>query len=141
MPFEKWGINYIGTIHLSSSRGMQYIIVVTEYLIKWAEAKAIKFANAKQIVIFFYENIISQFGCLNILINDGGFHLLNDAIVDSTKLFNINHRKTTQYHPQTNGLTKRMNQTLIHILHKIVTDSKQDWDHKLVLNKIFLGEK
>jgi hypothetical protein len=53
VPFEEWGIDYIGTIHLSSSRGMRYIIVVTEYLTKWVEAKAIKFANVKQITIFF----------------------------------------------------------------------------------------
>jgi hypothetical protein len=82
VPFEKWGINYIGTIHLNSSRGMQYIIVVTEYLTKWVEVKVIKSINAKQIVIFFNENIISQFGCSKILINDGGSHLLNDVIVD-----------------------------------------------------------
>lgn len=65
------------------------------------------------------------------MINDRGSHLLNDAIVDLTKLFNINHQKTTPYHPQTTGLTKRVNQTLIHILHKIVMDSKWDWDHNL----------
>jgi hypothetical protein len=52
MPFEKWGIDYIGPIHPTSSRGMQYIIVVTKYLTKWAEAKAVKFANAKQTTIF-----------------------------------------------------------------------------------------
>lgn len=110
---------------------MQYIIVVIEYLTKWVEAKAIKFVNAKQIFKIIYKNIISQFGCLKILINDRGSHLLNDAIVDLTKLFNINHQKTTPYHPQTTGLTKRVNQTLIHILHKIVMDSKWDWDHNL----------
>ncbi len=59
MPFEKWGIDYIGPIHPTSSKGMQYIIVATEYLTKWAEAKTVKFADAKQMVIFLYENIIS----------------------------------------------------------------------------------
>jgi hypothetical protein len=48
-----------------------------------------------------------------------------------TQLFQINHRKTTPYHPQTNGLIERVNQTLIHILRKIVTESKRDWDIKL----------
>ena len=48
-----------------------------------------------------------------------------------TKLFQINHRKTTPYHPQTNGLAKRVNQTLVRILRKTVTDSKRDWDNKL----------
>ncbi len=72
---------------------MQYIIVATKYLTKWVEAKVIKYANAKQTTIILYDNIISQFGCPKILIGDQGSHFLNDAIIDLTKLFNINHLK------------------------------------------------
>ncbi len=103
---------------------MQYIIVATEYLTKWAEAKVVKFADAKQMTIFLYENIISRFSCPKILISDRGSPFLNDAIVDLTELFNINHQKTTPYHPQTNGLTEKVNQTLVRILCKIVMDLK-----------------
>jgi hypothetical protein len=41
VPFEKWGIDYIGPIHPISSRGMQYVVVVIEYLTRWVEAKAV----------------------------------------------------------------------------------------------------
>ncbi len=118
-------MDYIGPIHPTSSRGMQYIIVVTEYLTKWAEAKAVKSADAKQMAIFLNENIISRFGCPKILISDRGSHFLNDAIIDLIELFNINHQKNTPYHPQTNGLTERMNQTLVRILRKIVINSNE----------------
>jgi hypothetical protein len=47
VPFEKWGINYIVPIHPIFSRGMQYIIVATEYLTKWVEAKVVKSINIK----------------------------------------------------------------------------------------------
>jgi hypothetical protein len=130
-PFEKWGIDYIGQISPASSRRNEYIIIATEYLMKWAEAKAVKKADAKQTAIFLYENIISRFGCPKILISDRGSHFLNPVIREMTQLFQINHRKTTPYHPQTNGQTKRVNQTLIRILRKIVTESKRDWDIKL----------
>jgi hypothetical protein len=56
---------------------------------------------------------------------------LNEVIEDMTMQFRINHRKTTPYHPQTNGHTERVNQTLVNILRKTVTDSKRDWDIKL----------
>lgn len=36
--FKKWGIDYVGKIHSHSSKRMAYIVVATEYLIKWAEA-------------------------------------------------------------------------------------------------------
>ena len=48
-----------------------------------------------------------------------------------TTKFCINHRKTTPYHPQTNGQTERVNGILVSILRKTVLDSKRDWDVKL----------
>ena len=48
-----------------------------------------------------------------------------------TTLFNINYQKNTPHHPQTNGQTKRVNQTLVRILRKTVVDSIYDWDTKL----------
>ena len=130
-PLEKWGIDYIGPIAPMSSKRNQYIIIAVEYLTKWAEAKAIKVADAKQTAIFLYEKIISRFGCPQILVSDRGTHFLNKAIEEMTKLFQINHRKTTPYHLQKNGLTERVNQTLVRILRKTVTNSKRDWDNKL----------
>ena len=98
-PLEKWGIDYIGPIAPMSTKRNQYIIIAVEYLTKWAEAKAIKAADAKQTAIFLHENIISRFGCPKILVSDRGSHFLNEAIEELTKLFQINHRKTTPYHP------------------------------------------
>ena len=130
-PLEKWGIDYIGPIAPMSSKRNQYIIIAVEYLTKWAKTKAIKAADAKQTAIFVYENIISRFGCPQILVSDRGTHFLNKTIEEMTNLFRINHQKTTPYHPQTNGLAKRVNQTLVRILRKTVIDSKRDWDNKL----------
>ena len=84
-----------------------------------------------------YENIISRFGCPQILVSDRGTHFLNEAIEEMTKLFQINHRRTTPYHPQTNGLAERVNQTLVRILRKTVTDSKRDWDNKLTARVVY----
>ena len=78
-----------------------------------------------------YENIISRFGCPKILVSDRSTHSLNDLISEMTHKFQINHRKTTPYHPQTNSQTERVNGILLSILRKTVIDSKQNWDIKL----------
>ena len=130
-PFEKWGIDYIGEVHPNSSRGMKHIIVATEYLTKWAEAKAVKANDAVHAANFLFEQVITRFGCPKILISDRGTHFLNTVIESMTERFDINHRMTTPYHPQTNGNTERVNQTLVNILRKTVQDSKRDWDTKL----------
>ena len=131
VPFEKWGIDYVGEVHPHSSRGMAYIVVATEYLTKWAEAKAVKTDTATHAATFMYENIITRFGVPKILVSDRGTHFLNDLISEMTQRFKINHRKTTPYHPQTNGQTERVNGILVGILRKTVIDSKRDWDVKL----------
>jgi hypothetical protein len=59
LPFEKWGIDNVGPVHLTSSRQMAYIILEVNYLIKWVEAKAVKVANKKTTALFMFENVFS----------------------------------------------------------------------------------
>ena len=113
---EKWNIDYIGLIVPMSSKHNQYIIIAVEYLTEWVEAMEIKVADAKYTAIFFYENIISCSSYPLFLVSNKGTHFLNKTIEKITNLFQINHWKTTSYHLQINGLAKRINQTLVHIL-------------------------
>ena len=39
----------------------------------------------------------------------------------------VDHRDSSPYHPQTNGLDEQMNQTLVHALNKLTTEEGQ-WD-------------
>ncbi len=41
------------------------------------------------------------------------------------------HRMSSAYHPQTNGLVERFNQTLQRSLVKVVNVNQTDWDEKL----------
>ena len=41
------------------------------------------------------------------------------------------HRISSAYHPQTNGLVERFNQTLQRSLVKLVNDNQTDWDEKI----------
>ena len=47
---------------------------------------------------------------------------------DLMKVFNIQHRFTTAYHPQANGIDKRLNQTLAGRLSKFDQDDRETWD-------------
>jgi hypothetical protein len=131
LPFERWGINYVGEVHPKSSKGLAYIVVAIEYLTKWVEAKAMRTNIAENLTIFLYENIVVRFGCPKILVNDIGKHFLDGVIQKMTERFHIDHRKTTPYHPQTTRQTKRVNGILMSILRKTVQDSKRNWDAKL----------
>lgn len=46
-------------------------------------------------------------------------------------MFNIDHRLTTAYHPQANGLDERFNQTLVNSISKFVGSNHDNWDEQL----------
>ena len=90
VPFEKWGIDCVGEVHPHFLKEMTYIVVVTEYLTKWAEAKAVKTNMAANAATFMYEKIISRFGVPKILVSDRGTLFLKTLIQEMTKNFQIN---------------------------------------------------
>ena len=79
--FEKWAIDFVGPINSPGKQtGVRYIIIGTEYLTRWAEAKAVRNCDAATAAQFIFENIISRFGCPTILMSDQGTNFLNRTI-------------------------------------------------------------
>lgn len=75
--FEKWRIDYVGEVHPHYLKWMAYIVVSTEYLTKWTEAKVVKNNTVEHAATFMFKNIISKFGVPKILVSDKGTHFLN----------------------------------------------------------------
>ena len=60
-PFEKWALDFVGPIS-PMSRKNKYILVCTDYVTKWVEAKSLFRAIEKFVVEFIYDNIFTRFG-------------------------------------------------------------------------------
>ena len=58
-PFDKLRMDFIGPIDLPSN-GKSYILVCTDYLTKWVEVKAMKYAHDEKVVEFLYEEIFTR---------------------------------------------------------------------------------
>jgi hypothetical protein len=61
-PFRGWGLDFIGEIHPSSSKGHRFVLVATDYFTKWSEAVALKNMTHKEVIEFITEHIIHRFG-------------------------------------------------------------------------------
>ncbi|KAL0435403.1 UNVERIFIED_CONTAM: hypothetical protein Sradi_0248200 [Sesamum radiatum] len=99
--FDVWGIDFMGPFF--SSFGKSYIIFGVAYVSKWVEAKATRTDDAKTVMDFLKANIFSRYGTPRAIISDRGTHFCNKMVSALLKKYNVTHRVSTTYHPQTNG--------------------------------------
>jgi len=133
LPFEKWGLDYVGLIK-PTKQGNQakYIIVAMDYLTKLADARAIWNVNAHNITKFIYEQIITRFECPIEMVTHRGTHFINEVIIEHlTKIMIIHNLKSTPYYHRGNGQAKSIDNILRGILIKIYEVKRTDWESKL----------
>ena len=70
-PFEKWALDFVGPIS-PPSKPKRYILVCTNYVTKWVEAKALPFATENVVVSFIFEDIFTRFGVPREIVTDQG---------------------------------------------------------------------
>ena len=126
-PFDRIGMDIVGPLP-KTKKGNAYIVVATDYLTKWPEARAIPDQKAATVSTFFYEDIICRYGCPKELLTDRGSHFVNEILKSLCQELGVKHKLSTSYHPQTNGLVERFNRTLCETLAKYAGDNKDDWD-------------
>jgi hypothetical protein len=125
-PFERIGIDFVGPLK-KTKNGNKYILVVTDYLTKWPEAEPMNEATAENVIRFIYERIICRHGCPKIILSDRGTHFRNKIVDGLCQKFEIKHKLSSPYHPETNGLVERFNRTLCESLAK-VSEKEDEWD-------------
>ncbi|CAN6547847.1 unnamed protein product [Malus baccata var. baccata] len=127
--FDVWGIDFMGPF--LSSHGFLYILLAVDYVSKWVEAKATRTNDSKVVADFVKSNIFARFGMPRVLISDGGSHFCNRTIEALLKKYNVTHRVSTPYHPQTNGQAEVSNREIKQILEKTVGPTRKDWSLRL----------
>ena len=95
--FEQWGLDFVGPLKVSRMHRCQYIVVATEYLTKWVEAKALPDNSAVSIAKFIYEQIITQYGIPLHIMSDCGGYFVNHVTKLLTTKFKIYHSLSSLY--------------------------------------------
>ncbi|UYV67424.1 hypothetical protein LAZ67_5000530, partial [Cordylochernes scorpioides] len=129
-PFERIGIDFVGPLP-STKRRRKWIIVLTDYYTKYAETKAVPEATVKEVSTFLIEHIFLRHGAPRFLISDRGSQFTSNLMKEVMKMCKVKHCFTTSYHPQTNGLTERLNRTLINMISMYVNTDQKNWDEIL----------
>jgi hypothetical protein len=81
-PFRGWGLDFIGEIHPSSSKGHRFMLVATDYFTKWTKVVALKNMTHREVIEFITEHIIHRFGIPQTLTTDQGTSLCQKRYVN-----------------------------------------------------------
>jgi hypothetical protein len=129
-PFQQWGLDFIGEIHLASSGQHRWILTATYYFTKWIEVIPTRSASHK-VIIGFLEDIIARFGCPKRIVTDNVASFKAEPLIQFCEQFGIALIHSTPYYPQGNGLVESSNKSLIKIIKRLLEDNKKAWDSKL----------
>ena len=93
--------------------------------------EATKEQHASTVAKSYINRIFCRFYAPKALISDRAHYFLSDIVADINKLMGVYHRKTTPYHPQTNGVCGIRNKSIGTMLSHIVNEQHDDQDDQL----------
>lgn len=129
-PFFRVGLDLLGPFPMSTT-GNRWVAVATDYATRYAVTRALPTSCATDVADFLLHDVILRHGAPRQLITDRGRCFLSKVVDDILRSCSTNHKFTTAYHPQTNGLTERLNRTLTDMLAMYVSEDHRDWDINL----------
>nr|GEU77145.1 reverse transcriptase domain-containing protein [Tanacetum cinerariifolium] len=126
--FDVWGLDFMGPF--PKSRGNKYILVAVDYVSKWVKTQELP-TNDARVVVKFLRWLFARFGVPKALINDRGTYFCNSQHEKALQKYDVTHKLSTVYHPQSNGQTEVTNRAIKRILKRSVWYNPKDWSEKL----------
>lgn len=92
--FDCIGIDIVGPLPVTTTK-KRYIVVATEYLSKWPEARALEKADAESVAEFIFEDLICRHGAPKEILSDQGSHFCNKLVDALCKKMTVVHSTST----------------------------------------------
>ena len=132
-PFSMIGFDAIVMNQSPTSSGFNYIFVARDYMTRYVVIRATKDYSAETVAHFLLNDVFMKHGVCKVLITDRHPSHMSKYFKDFTSRWHIDHRKSTRFHPQTDGLVERTNQTLKTILSSHSPNHGDNWEKYLQL--------
>lgn len=129
VPFSRIAMGIVGPLERTQT-GFKYSLVICDYATRYPEAFPLRKVTAGPIAQALLQ-LFSRVGIPQEVLTDQGTAFLSKTLKQVYSLLGIKGIRTTPYHPQTDGLVERYNQTLKGMLRKFVAANGKDWDRWL----------
>ncbi|ROT60874.1 enzymatic polyprotein [Penaeus vannamei] len=103
----------------TSRSGNKHILVFVDNFSRYCELVAVPSKAAVHVTKAFNDVICCRHGCPQYLSSDNGTEFVNQVLASFAQQLNVT---------QANGVTERLNRSILTILRQLVDDSKDDWD-------------
>ncbi len=133
-PFQRMAMDIVGPLPKSRT-GKRFVLVICDYATRWPEAIPMKSIDAEHVAEELV-GIFSRVGIPREILTDQGTNFTSQLLTELYRLLHVRPIKTTPYHPQTDGLVERFNQTLKAMLRRATKQEGKDWD-KLIPYLLF----
>ena len=115
------------TLELNQSCKVANVLVFQDHFMKHVLAYLTPNQTAKTIAKFLYQGYISIFGAPARLLSDRCANFMSSVIDQMCKTLDMKKLWTMPYHPQTNGLVERSQQTTMRMIRNLGEDNKANW--------------
>lgn len=111
--------------------GYKYICVISDLFSRWREISPIKDGSSESVATVLFNRLICQHGAPLRILSDQGKCFLSEVWLQVCKLCSIKPRTTSPYHPQSNGVTERINAVIVAALRKYIDSTPHSWSNIL----------
>ena len=120
---DAWAFDFVGPLP-KTDRGNKYLLTAINLGTDWTIAQAIP-KRSSDAVVSMLQYIIYTYGKPVSVLTDNGEEFLSYQVRNFLRRFDIQHRHTTPYHPQTNGRLERFNDVLTQMLARMSAPERQ----------------
>ena len=124
-------MDIIGPISPPTSKGYQFILVITNYFSKWTKFIPLKEVKTSDVIKFIKHHVIYRFGVPRRIIHGYGPQFISQAFQKFCNKFIIQSVSSTTYYPAANDLTEAFNKIIEKLLKRFVSKSQRNWNDKL----------
>lgn len=125
--FDRLAVDCLGPLP-ESTRGNRYVVVFCDALTRWCEAFPVPSIDAPTIARLLVDEILCRHSAPRTLLSDRGSNFLSTLIKEVCQLMNTKKINTSSYHPATDGMVERMNNTIAESISMFVSSNQKDWD-------------
>jgi transposase InsO family protein len=129
-------MDMIGKIYPPSSKGHQYILVITDYFTKWVDAIPMKTVTSKDVINFIKEHAIHRFGIPQTITIDGGSVFISEEFRKFAADMGIKLIRSSPFYAQSNGQAEASNQSLIKLIKRKIDEHPRRW-HEVLLEALW----